>query len=120
MGFVTKSIRLDVSSQMMQDFLGVQTNFSKAVKFLIFDYCSKNGIEDLAQKYNAVSEEAVLNQMMQNVSTTRNATITQNIEPIEKKIVTSSPMPAITEKKEKVELATKEPEKKTEYNEYND
>ena len=45
--FVNKSIRFDMDSSIIRDFLAAQTNFSKAIKFLIFDYCSKNQIEDI-------------------------------------------------------------------------
>lgn len=41
-----------------------QSNFSKAMKYLVFDYCSKHPeIEDLAEKYQAVSDAAILDRM---------------------------------------------------------
>ena len=53
--FVNKSIRFDMDSSIIRDFLAAQTNFSKAIKFLIFDYCSKNQIEDLSKKLKEIS-----------------------------------------------------------------
>lgn len=125
MGFITKSIRLDVGSPLVKEFLDTQTNFSKAIKFLIFDYCSKNGIEDLAQKYNAVSEEAVLNQMIQN-SQNPLPTITQNMEQEVETKTEIAPTPLPEKESEIPVVPTVKPEAKSEgkkvskYSEYED
>lgn len=48
----------------MKEFVAKQSNFSKAMKYLVFDYCSKHPeIEDLAEKYREVSEAAILDRM---------------------------------------------------------
>ena len=64
MGYITKSFRFDDSHPLLREFVAKQSNFSKAMKYLVFDYCSKHPeIEDLAVKYQAVSDAAVLDRM---------------------------------------------------------
>ena len=64
MAFITKSLRFDDSHPVLKDFVAKQSNFSKAMKYLVFDYCSKHPeIEDLAVKYQVVSDAAVLDRM---------------------------------------------------------
>ena len=64
MGYITKSFRFDDSHPLMKEFVAKQSNFSKAMKYLVFDYCSKHPeIEDLAEKYQAVSDAAILDRM---------------------------------------------------------
>lgn len=116
--FVNKSIRFDMDSSIIRDFLAAQTNFSKAIKFLIFDYCSKNQIEDLSKKLKEISDEAVLNQMIEKAGGVerRGLPITPPTAPAPE----SSTQTKIESPKTKTEK--KEPEKKVDdaYSEYAD
>ena len=120
--FVNKSIRFDMDSSIIRDFLAAQTNFSKAIKFLIFDYCSKNQIEDLSKKLKEISDEAVLNQMIERAGGVerRGLPITPPTAPPTAPAPESSTQTKIESPKTKTEK--KEPEKKVDdaYSEYAD
>ena len=55
---VTKCVRLG-DSPLIQNFISKQTNFSKAIKFLIISYCRQNKVVDLAEQYDLCIEAAV-------------------------------------------------------------
>lgn len=68
MAQINKSIRLDTDLPRIQEFVDKQSNFSKAIKYLIFDYCCKNKeIEDLSTKYKAASQMALMSQIVANL-----------------------------------------------------
>lgn len=69
MGQINKSVRLDTDLPRIQEFIDKQSNFSKAIKYLIFEYCCKNQeIEDLAKKYKATSQMALMSQIVANLN----------------------------------------------------
>ena len=96
MAFITKSFRFDDSHPVLKDFVAKQSNFSKAMKYLVFDYCSKHPeIEDLAVKYQVVSDAAVLDRMRAMTQTDS----AQKAQPEE--VATEQPVEAPAPKKKK-------------------
>lgn len=61
---MVKSISLD-NSRVMMEFVSKQTNFSKSVKFLILDYCNKNGIQNISDYYSNLLNDIILQQTAQ-------------------------------------------------------
>lgn len=52
---ITKTVSLGNSS-IMQRFVNEQSNFAKTIKFLIFDYCKRNGIRNISAEYDKMQE----------------------------------------------------------------
>lgn len=72
MGFTTKSFRFDNDNPVLKNFVDKQSNFSSAMKYLILYYCSTHPeIEDLSEKYKAVTSYAVMEQIRKNEGTTK-------------------------------------------------
>lgn len=64
MSLFTKSIRLNDSSPVIASFVSQQSNFSKAIKYLIYDYCSKHEeIEDLSKKMQSMQDFLIMENM---------------------------------------------------------
>ena len=100
MAFITKSFRFDDSHPVLKDFVAKQSNFSKAMKYLVFDYCSKHPeIEDLAVKYQVVSDAAVLDRMRAMTQTDSAQEAQPEVE--EKSEVAPAPQKKKSSKKEK-------------------
>ena len=109
MGYITKSFRFDDSHPLMKEFVAKQSNFSKAMKYLVFDYCSKHPeIEDLAEKYQAVSDAAILDRMR---SMTQAAPV-QEAQPEEK----AEEQPASAPEPQKKKASNKDKKKSSEVN----
>ena len=112
MAFITKSFRFDDSHPVLKDFVAKQSNFSKAMKYLVFDYCSKHPeIEDLAVKYQAVSDAAVLDRM-------RSMTQAASVEAQPEEVATEQPAEAPASKKKKTSKKTEKKSSDVDLEEY--
>ena len=102
MAFITKSFRFDDSHPVLKDFVAKQSNFSKAMKYLVFDYCSKHPeIEDLAVKYQVVSDAAVLDRMRAMTQTDSAQEAQPEVKAEEKTEATPAPQKKKASKKDK-------------------